>query len=62
MFDRALRAAEKFTTANPDKVSRAVNRLGQVVDRRTGGRYRRHIDKAGRTVSERLRGRGNRPA
>lgn len=54
--------AEKFAAANPDTVALAVSRVGQEVDRRTGGRYRGQIDKAGRMVAERIhgQGRGNR--
>lgn len=54
LFDKARNAAEDFAAKNPDKVSEGIERVGEQVDQRTGGRYTEQIDQAERTVADRM--------
>ena len=46
----AAEAARRYVRNNPDKVNRYADKAGQFVDKRTKGKYHRHIDGAVRKV------------
>lgn len=54
MFDRARDAAQGFAESNPDKVEEAIQRVGEEVDRRTGGRFSEQIDQAEQVVADQM--------
>lgn len=38
--------AKEFAAKNPDKVDRAIDKAGDIVDSKTGGKYADKVDKA----------------
>lgn len=54
MFDKARETAEKFAKDNPDKVTEAIQRVGDEVDKRTGGKFTGQIDQAEEAVTKQL--------
>lgn len=54
MFDQARDAARNFAESNPDKVEEAIQRVGEEVDRRTGGRFTEQIDQAEQAVADQM--------
>lgn len=46
---------------NPDAVRRTIDTVQDQVDRRTGGRYRQHVEKVGDTLETQLGVRQTRP-
>ncbi len=54
MFDKARETAEKFAKDNPDKVTEAIQRVGDEVDKRTGGKFTEQIDQAEEAVTKQL--------
>ncbi|WP_295629585.1 antitoxin [uncultured Corynebacterium sp.] len=42
VFDKA----KQFADDNPDKVSQGIDKAGDTVDERTGGKHSEHVDKA----------------
>ena len=49
---KLVQRARGYAQANPDKVRRALDQAGRVVNRRTGGRHGRQIDSAGDKVAD----------
>lgn len=43
--------AKQFARSNPDKVNKVLDRAGNLVDKRTGRKYERHVD----TVQQKAR-------
>ncbi|ROP27315.1 antitoxin [Pseudokineococcus lusitanus] len=59
---RLVGQARRFASQNPDKVTSGLDRLGDVVDRRTGGKHASQIAKAKDAASKALGGStGRRP-
>lgn len=54
MFDQARDAAQNFAASNPDKVEEAIQRVGDEVDRRTGGRFTEQVDQAEQAVADQM--------
>ncbi|OYO00455.1 hypothetical protein CGZ94_17800 [Enemella evansiae] len=52
---RILDKIMQFIRRNPDKVDRVVNKVGDAVDRRTGGKYRNQINR-GRDMARKTYG------
>ena len=50
LFDKV----KNFIQGNPEKAQQGLDKLGEVVNQRTGGKYADQIDKAGDKVGERL--------
>lgn len=46
----AVAAARSYARQNPEKVNRYADQAAAFVDRKTGGKYRKHIDGAIRQV------------
>lgn len=42
IFDKA----KQFADDNPDKVNQGIDKAGDTVDERTGGKHAEHVDKA----------------
>ena len=55
MFDKARDAAMDYAAINPDKVEEAIERVGEEIDKRTGGKFTEQIDQAERTVADQMR-------
>ncbi|GAA4430589.1 hypothetical protein GCM10023148_35450 [Actinokineospora soli] len=53
----AAAAATKYAKKHPDKVDRWAAKAGQVIDRRTGGKYHDKIGSAVRKVQDTAHGR-----
>lgn len=49
---KLVQRARGFAQANPDKVRRALDQAGRVVNKRTGGKHGRQIDSAGDKVAD----------
>lgn len=58
---RILDKIMQFIRRNPEKVDRIVNKVGDTVDRRTGGKYRNQINR-GRDFARKNYGDGRRQA
>lgn len=55
--------AKEFAGKNPDKVKAAIDKAGDIIDERTGGKHAEHVDKAQEKASEFLTGEStDRPA
>ncbi len=50
-----LDKAKKFARSNPDKVESASTTIGDTFDKRTGGKYADHTDKAQAKTADYLR-------
>jgi len=50
-FSRLAAKAKQFAQRNPDKVGKIIDQAGNLVDKRTGRKYERHVD----TVQQRAR-------
>jgi hypothetical protein len=48
----AAEAARRYARKHPDRVNRLAERAGEVIDRRTKGRYHKKIKNAVRKVHE----------
>ncbi|HHU44940.1 MAG TPA: antitoxin [Actinomycetales bacterium] len=48
--------AKNFASKNPDKVRQAVEKVGDEIDKRTGGKYADKIDRAQEEAGKRLGG------
>jgi ABC-type transporter Mla subunit MlaD len=54
LFDEAAAKARELAKDNPDQVNDAIDRVGQEVDERTGGKFSDQIDQAEDVVRGRL--------
>ncbi|SDB84312.1 MT0933-like antitoxin protein [Raineyella antarctica] len=54
LFDQARNAAEDYAKNNPDQVNEAIQRVGEEVDQRTGGRFTDQIDQAEQAVAQQM--------
>lgn len=52
IFDKA----RDLAAANPDKADQIIEKAGDLVDDKTGGKYAEHVDKGQDLASERLGG------
>lgn len=52
IFDKA----KDLAAANPDKADQIIDKAGNLVDDKTGGKYAEHVDKGQDFVRDRLRG------
>ncbi len=50
LFDKV----KDFINGNPEKAQQGLDKLGDVINQKTGGKYSEHIDKASDTVGGRL--------
>lgn len=57
LFDKV----KNFASKNPDKVGQGVDKVGDMIDERTGGKHADKIDKAQDMARERLTGDQARP-
>ncbi|ALU38952.1 hypothetical protein AS188_03435 [Kocuria flava] len=48
--------AKDYARRNPDKVGKVIDRAGNLVDRRTGRKYERHVDSAQQKARDLLGG------
>lgn len=48
--------AKQFAQRNPDKLGKVIDQAGNLVDRRTGRKYERHVDTAQRKARDLLGG------
>ncbi|UIJ33392.1 antitoxin [Allobranchiibius sp. GilTou73] len=56
LFDSAKDKASDFANDNPDKLKEGVEKGGDFVDDKTGGKYSDQVDKGQDAVSERFGG------
>ncbi|HEX8305651.1 MAG TPA: antitoxin [Jatrophihabitans sp.] len=49
---KLVQRARGYAQANPDKVRKALDQAGRVVNKRTGGKHGRQIDSAGDKVTD----------
>ena len=56
LLDDAADKARKFAQDNPDQVDQVIDRVGQEVDERTGGRFSDQINQAEDAVRDQLGG------
>ena len=52
LFDKV----KNFASKNPDKVDQGVDKLGDMIDQRTGGKHADQVDKAQDMAREHLTG------
>ncbi|MDO5077683.1 antitoxin [Corynebacterium sp.] len=50
-----IQKAKEFAKANPQKVDQAVEKVGDLVDKKTGGKYVAAVDKVQETVKTQLK-------
>ena len=53
--------AKKFINDNPDKVRQGIDKIGDAIDQRTGGKHAEHVDKAQDAARKRFGGEGDQP-
>ncbi len=51
---KLVQRARGYAQANPDKVRKALDQAGRMVNKRTGGRHGRQIDSAGDRAADYL--------
>ena len=56
-----MRKVTSLAAKNPDKVRRAIDQVEGQVDRRTGGKYTRQVNRAGDELGKRLGARRQNP-
>ncbi len=62
LTDQAKNLADKaldFAGDNPEKLDSALDKIGDVIDERTAGRFSEQIDSAEETISDRITDAGN---
>lgn len=57
IFDKA----KQFADDNPDKVNQGIDKAGDAIDQRTGGKHAEHVDKAQDAARKRFGGEGDQP-
>ena len=57
IFDKA----KQFADDNPDKVNQGIDKGGDAIDERTGGKHAEHVDKAQDAARKRFGGEGDQP-
>jgi hypothetical protein len=55
IFDKVSRIAKEQATEHPEQVDGAIDKLGDLVDKATGGKYSEQIDSAEDKVSDAVR-------
>ena len=55
IFDKA----KQFADDNPDKVNQGIDKGGDAIDQRTGGKHAEHVDKVQDKAGDYLTGGGN---
>jgi hypothetical protein len=55
MFDKFRRKAKKMASDHPDKINKGLGKVGDIVDKRTGGKYSDKIDKGEEAAGEYVR-------
>jgi hypothetical protein len=61
-FNELAQKAKDFARQHPDKVEQGLDKLGDIADQKTGGKYSGQIDKGEDMLRERLSGeQGPRP-
>lgn len=58
MFDKLRRKASKAASEHPDTINKGLGKVGDIVDKKTGGKYADKIDKGERSAGRFLRKRG----
>jgi hypothetical protein len=56
-----LNKAKDWLRKNPDKANTAIEKVGDLVDKRTQGKYAQHVDKAQDAARKNLGNDANRP-
>jgi antitoxin protein of toxin-antitoxin system len=53
-FNELTQKARDFARQHPDKVEQGLDKLGELTDQKTGGKYSGQIDKGEELIKERL--------